>query len=50
MKANKTNEMLEQYSAPMCKVVKTVTRQAILTVSNETMDLDEGGNLFSIDY
>lgn len=46
MKANKTNEMLEQYSAPKCKVVMTVTRQTILTVSNETMDLEDGENLF----
>ena len=46
MTISKTNEMTEQYSTPKCKVVKTVTRQAILTVSNETMDLEEGGNLF----
>ena len=46
MKTNKTIELTELYSAPKCKVVKTVTRQAILTVSNETMDLENGGELF----
>ena len=46
MTKTQTNELTEQYSAPKCKVVKTVTRQAILAVSNETMDLEEGENLF----
>ena len=41
MKANKTNEMLEQYSAPMCKVVKTMVTRAILAVSGDTFSVDD---------
>ena len=43
MKANKTNEMLEQYSAPMCKVVKTTISRAIMAVSGpfNVDDLEE---------
>ena len=41
MKANKTNEMLEQYVAPMCKVVKTTISRAILAGSYETQDYEK---------
>ena len=43
MKANKTNEMLEQYVAPMCKVVKTSVNRAIMAASGpfNVNDLEE---------
>ena len=41
MKANKTNEMLEQYVAPKCKVVKTMVNHAILTGSYGTQDYEK---------
>ena len=40
MKANKTNELTEQYSAPKCKVVKTAVNRAIMVVSG-TYDTEE---------
>ena len=40
MKVNKTNEMLEQYSAPKCKVVKTTISRAILAASG-TFNVDD---------
>ena len=40
MKANKTNEMLEQYSAPKCKVVKTSVNRAIMAASG-TFNVDD---------
>ena len=46
MKTNKTIELTELYSAPKCKVVKTMVTRAILAVSNEPMDLEDGGELF----
>ena len=33
MKTTKTIELTEQYSAPSCKVVKTMVNRAILAVS-----------------
>ena len=46
MKANKTNEMLEQYSAPKCKVVKTTINRAIMvTSSTGSLDMEEGDTL-----
>ena len=43
MKANKTNEMLEQYVAPMCRVVMTSVNRAIMAVSGpfNVDDLEE---------
>ena len=41
MKANKTNELTEQYSAPKCKVVKTSVNRAIMAVSGDTFSVDD---------
>ena len=41
MKTNKTIELTELYSAPKCKVVKTLINRAIMAVS--------GGDSFSVD-
>ena len=41
MKVNKTNEMLEQYSAPKCKVVKTSVNRAIMALSAENESFTE---------
>ena len=44
MKANKTNEMLEQYVAPSLKTISVHVNRSILTVSNVNgidMEIDE---------
>ena len=41
MKTNKTIELTEQYSAPSCKVVKTMVKRAILAVSGDTFSVDD---------
>ena len=43
MKTTKTIELTEQYSAPSCKVVKTMVKRAILAVSDpfSVGDLEE---------
>ena len=41
MKTNKTIELTELYSAPSCKVVKTMVNRAILAVSGDTFGVDD---------
>ena len=42
MKTNKTIELKEQYSAPSCKVVKTIVKRAVLAASpSDTFGVDD---------
>lgn len=43
MTKTQTNELTELYSAPKCKVVKTMVKRAILALSSgNEIDLQEG--------
>lgn len=43
MTKNKTIEMEHQYTAPSCKVVKTLINRAIMAVSGDPFSVDDLG-------